>query len=225
MLAILVVAPVAWLIMTSLQDPAGGFTLANYTEAYGSARHLRALRNSLLLAGAATALCLVFAVPIAWAVSRTDMPGKGFIRLTVLGAFIMPPYLGAIAWILLAGPNSGRLNTVWMALTGASTGFFNIYSFAGLALVVALYTFPYVFVFASNALDVVSSEMDDAAHILGAGQLRTTLQITLPLVLPAVLAGAIISFLETIALFGTPAIIGLPARYPVATTQLRQLFE
>lgn len=224
-LAVLVVAPVAWLVMTSLQDASGNLTLANYAEAYGSARHLRALRNSLLLAGAATLLCLVFAVPLAWAVSRTDMPGKGFIRLTVLGAFIMPPYLGAIAWILLAGPNSGRLNMAWMALTGASTGVFNIYSFAGLALVIALYTFPYVFVFASSALDVVSSEMDDAAHILGAGQLRTTMQITLPLVLPAIIAGAIVSFLETIALFGTPAIIGLPARIPVATTQLWEFFE
>ena len=172
-----------------------------------------------------TVLCLIFAVPIAWAVSRTDMPCKGAIRLLVLGAFVTPPYLGSIGWILLAGPNSGWLNRVWMALTGAQEGLFNIYSFEGLAFNIAIYSFPYLFIFTSAALDVVSSEMEDAANILGAGTLRTTLRITLPLVLPAILAGAIVTFLEAIALFGTPALIAIPARFNVVTTQLLQFFS
>ena len=93
----------------------------------------------------------------------------------VFGAFITPPYLGAIGWILLAGPNAGWLNKVWMALTGAEHGIFNIYSMTGLILVIAVTSFPYIFVFTSSALDLVSSEMEDAANILGAGTLRTTL--------------------------------------------------
>ena len=72
---------------------------------------------------------------------------------------------------------------------------------------------------------MVSSEMEDAANILGAGTLRTTLRITLPLVLPAILGGAIITFLEAIALFGSPALIAMPARFNVVTTQLLQFFE
>jgi iron(III) transport system permease protein len=153
------------------------------------------------------------------------MPGKGVIRLLVLGAFVTPPYLGSIGWILLAGPNSGWLNRVWMALTGAQHGLFDIYSFGGLVFNIALYSFPYLFIFTAAALDVVSSEMEDAANILGAGTLRTTLRITLPMVLPAILGGAIVTFLEAIALFGTPALIAIPARFNVVTTQLLQFFS
>jgi iron(III) transport system permease protein len=153
------------------------------------------------------------------------MPARGFIRLMVFGAFIIPPYLGAIGWILLAGPNSGWLNKVWMGLTGAEHGIFNVYSMSGLIVVVAVTSFPYVFVFTSGALDLVSSEMEDAANILGAGTLRTTFRVTLPLVLPAIVGGLIISFLEAIALFGAPALIALPARFQVVSTQLWQFFE
>ena len=143
----------------------------------------------------------------------------------VLGAFITPPYLGAIGWILLAGPNAGWLNKIWMGLTGAEHGLFNIYSMPGLILVISVASFPYVFVFTNSALDLVSSEMEDAANILGAGTLRTTFTITLPLVFPAILGGLIISFLEAIALFGAPALIALPARFHVVSTQLWQFFE
>jgi iron(III) transport system permease protein len=225
-LIFLVVNPLFRLVQLSLQDAdTGAFTLMNYVAAYSRPRYLEATWNSLALGFWVTVMCLLFAVPVAWAVSRTDMPGKGAIRLLVLGTFVTPPYLGSIAWILLAGPNSGWLNRIWMVLTGAHQGLFNIYSFTGLAFNIALYSFPYLFIFTTAALDVVSSEMEDAANILGAGTLRTTLQITLPLVLPAILSGAIITFLEAIALFGSPALIAIPARFNVVTTQLLQFFS
>ena len=225
-LIFLVVNPLFRLVQLSLEDTdTGAFTLMNYVTAYSRQRYITATWNSLALGFWVTVLCLIFAVPVAWAVSRTDMPCKGAIRLLVLGAFVTPPYLGSIGWILLAGPNSGWLNRVWMTLTGAHEGLFNIYSFSGLAFNIALYSFPYLFIFTSAALDVVSSEMEDAANILGAGTLRTTLRITLPLVLPAILGGAIITFLEAIALFGTPALIAIPARFNVVTTQLLQFFS
>jgi iron(III) transport system permease protein len=164
------------------------------------------------------------AVPMAWAVSRTDMPGKGLIRALTLGAFITPPYLGALAWILLAGPNAGWLNVAYRSITGADGGILNIFTFPGLVFIVAIYSYPYLFVFVTAALETVSSEMEDAAHILGARKWRTTWRITLPLALPAILAGAIITFLEAIALFGSPAMIAIPARYNVVTTQLLEFF-
>src|SRR5919199_1294755 len=225
-LVVLVANPLLRLIWTSFQDAqTGAFTLANYAAAYGRARYLGALWNSLLLGAGVSALCLVFAVPLAWAVSRTDMPGKGLVRLLVLSAFITPPYLGAVGWILLAGPNSGWINRAVMALTGAQEGLVNIYSFPGLVFIIAIYSFPYVFIFTSAALDVVSSEMEDAANILGAGTWRTTLRVTLPLVLPSILGGVIVTFLEAIALFGSPALIAIPARFNVVTTQLWQFFS
>src|SRR5882757_6955755 len=225
-LVFLVASPMVRLVISSFQDPeTHRLTFTNYVEAYGRARHLQALWNTLQFGAGVAALSCLFGVPLAWAISRTDMPAKGFIRLMVFGAFIIPPYLGAIGWILLAGPNAGWLNKVWMTLTGAEHGIFNVYSMTGLIVVVAVTSFPYVFVFTSSALDLVSTEMEDAANILGAGTLRTTWRVTLPLVLPAIVGGLIISFLEAIALFGAPALIALPARFQVVSTQLWQFFE
>jgi iron(III) transport system permease protein len=226
LLVFLVLNPILRLIISSLQEAeTGRFTLDNYRAAYGNVRHLQSLVNSLELGVGVALLASCFAVPIAWGISRTDMPGKAFIRLMVFAAFVTPPYLGAIGWILLAGPNSGWLNKAWIALTGADHGIFNIYSMTGLILVVAVTSFPYTFVFTGSALDLVSSEMEDAVNILGARTLRTTLRVTLPLVTPAIIGGTIVSFLEAIALFGAPALIALPARFNVVSTQLWQFFE
>ncbi len=226
LLLFLVVAPLAKLLAVSFEtQDTGDFTLANYATAYSRARYLDALRNSLVLGVSSATISMVLAVPMAWAVSRTDMPGKGLTWAVVLGAFVVPPYLGAVGWILLAGPNSGVINQVWRAVTGAEGALFNVYSFEGLSLVIALHSFPLVFIFVKAALDLVSSEMEDAANILGAGTWTAMRKVSLPLVWPAMLGAFIIVFLETIALFGTPAIIGIPARINVATTQLWQFFE
>lgn len=225
LLLFLVVNPLLRLLVVSFQQPDGAFTLSNYFVAYGRARYVEALLNSLILGVSAASLCLVFGVPLAWALSRTDMPAKGLIWVAILGTFIIPPYLGAVGWILLAGPNAGWLNQLVVELTGMEKGPFNIYSMPGLIFVIACYSFPYVFVFTKSALDLVSSEMEDAANILGAGSLRTSLSITLPLVLPAILGAFILVFLEAIALFGSPALLALPGRFHVVTTQLWQFFE
>jgi iron(III) transport system permease protein len=225
-LLFLVVNPLLRLFIASFQnDTTGAFTLANYVTAYSRLRYLEALGNSLLLGACAATLCLFFGVPLAWALSRTDMPCKGLIWVCILGTFIIPPYLGAVGWILLAGPNAGWLNRFVVAVTGSSSGPFNIYSMPGLVLVVACYSFPYVFVLTKSALDLISSEMEDAANILGAGTWRTTVMVTLPLVLPAILGAFILVFLEAIALFGSPALLALPGRFHVVTTMLWQFFE
>lgn len=225
-LLVLVINPLARLLWASVQDPdTGGFTLANYAAAYGRWRYVEALLNTLVVGVSAALLATLFGVPMAWAVSRTDMPGKELVWAAVLGTFIMPNYLGAVAWILLAGPNAGWLNRLYTAFTGAETGPFNIYSMPGLVLVIASYAFPYMFVFTRTALDLISSEMEEAAATLGAGVWRTTLRVTLPLTLPAILAAFIVTFLEAIALFGVPALIALPARFQVVTTMLWQFFE
>ncbi len=226
-LIFLVVSPLARLFIVSFEEVGmkEGWTLSNYVTAYGRSRYVDALLNSLMLGGAVAAVSTVLGVPLAWALSRTDVPFKGLIWFVVLGAFIVPPYLGAIGWILLAGPNSGWLNQVFMWIVGGEEGLVNVYSFEGLTLIIALNSFPFVFLFTKAALDLISSEMEDAANILGASTWRTMWRVTLPLAWPAILAGFIIVFLETIALFGSPALIAIPARFNVVTTQLWQFFE
>jgi iron(III) transport system permease protein len=224
-LLFLVVNPLLHLVLISFQETGtGAFTFKNYLTAYGRPRYVEALVTSLKLGVCVATLCTLLGTPIAWAVSRTDMPFKGLVRLTILATFIIPPYLGAIAWILLAGPNAGWFNRLYMFLTGAEHGIFNVYTFTGLVVVISFYSLPYVYIFISSGLDLISSEMEDAANILGAGKVRTTMRITLPLALPAIISAFVIVFLESIALFGTPALIALPARFHVVTTQLWQFF-
>ncbi|WP_202912997.1 ABC transporter permease [Acuticoccus sediminis] len=224
-LVFLVVAPLTRLFTESLSDPkTGALTLGNFVDVVSRSRYLTAYWHTIQLAAATVALSLLFALPMAWAVSRTDMPGRGFFYFGVVGAFIMPPFLGAIGWILLAGPNAGWLNQIWTALTGLEDPLVDVFSLWGLAFVIALNVFPLIFIFATSALDLISSEMEEAAAIHGAGPLRTTWLVSLPLALPAILGAVMLVFLETIALYGTPALIAIPARFNVATTQLTTFF-
>ncbi len=224
-LVLLVANPILRLVWDSLHTAQGDWSLQSYVAALGNARHLQALLNSLALGAAVTVLTLVLGVPLALAVSRSNMPGRHLAHLSVLAAFVMPNFLGAIAWILLAGPNAGWLNRLWCEVTGADKGPFNIFSFWGLAFVIALYTYPLVYVFTKAALDLVSTELEDAAAIHGAGKLQTMLRVTLPLALPSIVGAAILIFLEAIALYGTPALIAIPARINLATTQLVSFFQ
>ncbi|MCP3476766.1 iron ABC transporter permease [Bradyrhizobium sp. CCGUVB1N3] len=226
MLLFLVANPLFQLVTYSFTKASDhSFTFANYVTAFGRPRYVQALINSLELGAAAALFASLIAVPLAWGVARTDMPGRAFVHAVVLASFLIPPFVGAIGWILLGGPNAGWINKAWMAVTGASHGPFNIFTFWGLALVTALYSFPLIYVFAKSALELISTEMEEAAAILGAGPMRATLRVTLPLALPAILGSVFLVFLEVLGLYGTPALIAIPAGFNVVTTQLAAFFE
>lgn len=226
LLIFLVANPLFQLVKESLTNATTGeWTFANYVAAFARPRYIQAFINSLQL-GACVALAAGFiGVPLAWAVSRTDMPCRNIVHGMVIVSFLVPPFVGAIGWILLGGPNAGWINRIYMALTGAQSGPFNIFTFWGLVLVISLYVFPLVYVFSKSAIDLVSTEMEEAAAILGSGPASTTLRITLPLILPSILGSLFIVFLEVLGLFGTAALIAIPAGFNVVTTQLAAFFE
>ncbi len=223
LLIILVGLPLLRLLGLTFLGP-DGLTLEPLIGAFGRLRHLEALWRSVFIGGSVAAITTLVGVPMAWLVSRSNMPGRNFVTLIVVATFVMPPYLGAVAWMLLGGPNAGWLNRAWEFL-GGEARLLNIYSMEGMIFLISLYSLPINFIFARSALNVVSSELEDAASILGASRFVTTMKITLPMIWPAILGGAIIVFLESITLFGTPALLGIPAGITVATTQLWQFFE
>jgi iron(III) transport system permease protein len=225
-LLFMVVVPLAWIFFASVHtDEDNRLTLANYVEAFSRSIYLQPIRNSLVLAGAVAIVASLGGTLLSWAVSRTDMPGRNLIRALVFAAFVTPSFLGATAWIFLAAPNSGWLNRAWVAMTGAAHGPLNIYSLPGAIFVIAMYSYPYTFAFASDALDLIPSDMERSAALLGASWWRITWRISLPLVRPALIAGALLSFLEAIAEFGTPAFLLIPAGEQVITTQLYLFFQ
>ncbi len=225
-LLLLIGLPLFWLGLKSLLlTDTMTFSLQNYGEVLTSPRLLRAIGNSLLLATGVGVISVLIGVPLAWAVTRTTLPGRGLLKVLTLVAFATPHFLGGIAWILLAAPNSGWLNRLYVSLTGATQGPLNVYSLWGAIFVVGIYSYPYVFLLTSSALELVSSEVEDAATTLGASTWQTTKQITLPLVLPAILSGFLLSFLEAIALFGSPTLLLIPAKVPIITTEIWLLFQ
>ena len=227
LLCVLVILPLTWLVIYSLTDRAGALTLENFRRLFSEAAFIDPLITTFIVATSSSVICCAVAAPMGWLVARTDLPFSGTIRALVTASFVTPPFLGAIAWELLAAPNSGMLNKLYRFTTGAPQDeyLFNIYSLQGLVFVICCYTFPYVFVLIANSLDRIPGDLEDASSILGGRTWVTARRITIPLALPALLAGAIVAFLQAMTLFGSPAILAMPAGFHTMTTKIWSLFQ
>ncbi len=223
-LLVLVVLPLVFLLAGSFRGEEG-LSLEHFNEAVSGRLYVQALRNSLVLGAWTGLFSIVIGLPMAWAVSRTNVPAPALFRITATLSYLSPPFLTAIAYVNLFSPNAGLINVLLRDVTGVPWLTFNIFSMNGLVLVTVLHTFPFVFLLASSALQSVDASYEEAAQILGAGKLRTALFVTLPLIAPAVLAGTLLAFVNAIALFGSQAILGLPGRIVTLPTRIYALFD
>src|SRR5262249_28307121 len=132
-LVVLIVLPMSWLVYYSLVDRNGAFTLNNFATLVTDPAFVDPLITTVIIAVSSSVICCAFAAPVGWLVARTDMPLGNVVRALVTASFVTPPFLGAIAWELLAAPNSGLLNKAWRAATGAEMDAYllNIYSLGG----------------------------------------------------------------------------------------------
>jgi iron(III) transport system permease protein len=226
-LIVLIALPMSWLIYFSVTDKSGALTLDNFRELVTNPVFVEPFITTVILATSSAVICCAVAAPIGWLVARTDMPLRGTVRALVTASFVTPPFLGAIAWELLAAPNSGLLNKIFRAVTGAPQDeyLFDIYTLTGLIFVISCYTFPYVFVLLANALDRIPGDLEDASSILGGSAWTTARRVTIPLATPALLAGALVAFLQAMTLFGSPAILAIPAGFHTMTTKIWSLFQ
>jgi iron(III) transport system permease protein len=227
LLCVLIILPMTWLVYYSFVDRDGTFTLENFYRLATDPTFVDPLITTVIISTSSSVICCVFAALMGWLVARSDMPLGNVVRALVTASFVTPPFLGAIAWELLAAPNSGLINKAWRALTGAEmdTYLLNIYTLPGLIFVISCYTFPYVFVLIANALDRIPGDLEDASSILGGRAWMTARRVTIPLAMPALLAGALIAFLQSMTLFGSPAILALPAGFHTMTTKIWSLFQ
>src|ERR1700746_3879746 len=141
-LVALILLPLSWLAIYSVTDKANHPTLQNFVTLFTDPDFLDPLAATHDLAISSAIICCTVAAPMGWLVSRTDMPGRQFIRALVTASFVTPPFLGAVAWELLAAPNSGLLNQLYRVVTGAESDehLFNIYSLVGVIFVISCYT-------------------------------------------------------------------------------------
>ena len=224
LLVFLMLLPLGAIFRASLWDDTG-MTFGRYLEVFTNEQFLKAIWNTLIISTWVGVVAVIIGALLAWLVTRTDLPWKKSIRALVMASFVTPPFLGAFAWTLLAGPNAGALNKLYRAVTGSEDAIFNIFTMPGLIFVMTLYSFPYVFSMIANVCELISSDLEDAAEILGANKWRTAWTVTLPLAMPALIGGFILAFLHSLSLFGAPAILGLPAGLHTITTQIWALFQ
>jgi iron(III) transport system permease protein len=222
-LVFLMALPLGWLIWMSVGGRSA--TLGHYAAILSNPPMLKAMWNTLVLSVWVGVASVAIGAPLAWLTARTDVPGTGLIRSLVLASFVTPPFLGAFAWVMLAGPNAGLLNVLWRDATGADGPLVNIFTMPGLIFVVTMYTFPYVYIMIANTLALIASDLEEAAAILGAGRFAVARTVTLPMVAPALVSGFILAVLQALALFGSPAILALPAGFHTITTQIWSLFQ
>jgi iron(III) transport system permease protein len=218
--------PLGLLIVRSFRAPGViGPTLANYVELVTHPDLLASLRHSFVVAIWTTLAALALAIPMAWGVARTNMPGKGWVRSLTVLTFASPSFLGAIAWMILLGPRGGKLNLFLRDLFRLDAPPFNIFSPGGIVFVLALFSYPVVFFIVSAAMENLDASLEECARVLGGGRWHVTRTVSMPLVLPAVLAGAILVFVEALVIFGPPAVLGVPVGYHTLATRMFTMFD
>jgi len=224
----LAVLPLVMLLWGSFQAEVApreyAFTIENYAAAYASPYTYSTLRNSLAFAAGAALLSFALGTALAWLVERTNLPFRqAFLPLSLV-PLVMPGVLEAIAWIFLLSPKIGYVNLALMSVFGLPAAPFDIFSLGGMIWVQALGQAPLAFLLMMAAFKSMDPSLEESAMASGASLWATARRITLPLLLPAVGSVLLILFVRSIEAFEVPAIIGIPARTFVYTSEIWTAF-
>ena len=215
------VLPMVYLIIKAF-FPEGSFTFEVFQRLYTYQMNLGALKNTLIAATATMVLGTLIAFPLAWLVGRTNLFGKKFFRSLFVLTYMVPPYVGAMAWLRLLNPNVGTMNQFFRLLFGLgdTPGPLNIYTLGGLIWVLTTFYYPYAFITISRAMEKMDPSLEEASRISGASPLLTVFRITLPMMTPSLIAGALLVFVAAMSCYGIPSIIGAPGKVHTVTTRI-----
>ena len=198
----------------------GAINFSNYKNVYSQNVNWKALVNTIQLSLFVMVASVIITFPLAWLIGRTDLPWKKSFRTILVGSYMIPPYVGAIAWVQMLNPSVGYLNEIFKTIFHLSQAPFNIYTMGGLTWVLTLFYSPFAFITISRAMEKMDPTLEEAARIAGASPLRTLWDVTLPLMAPSIVAGGLLVFIATGSAFGIPAIVGMPGNIEVMTTRI-----
>ena len=220
-LAALVLPPFVFLLKASVVDAqrGGEWSLVNFELVLGSRRFLITSANSLVFAAGSAVVALAIGWTTAWIVERTNTPLRPLAYLTAIISLGTPYILYVTAWLLLFG-KAGPVNQLYRSLTGASDVLINVYSMPGMVMVEGFLWSPLAFLLVGATLRNANPELEEAARVSGAGTWMTIRRVTLRLSLPSILALAMLVFIRAIEAFEVPALVGLPGRISVLTTDI-----
>ncbi len=207
-LVIVVAVPVLLIFINSFWVN-GQFNVTDVVKILQQEETYEALLNSLFIAVGVTFMSTCIGTFFAWLVTRTDLPYKGFMKVMFLVPFMLPSFIGALAWKMLLSPRAGYINQFFMETLGFEEPVFNIYSYGGIMAVETMYLFPFVFIQVCGALERMDPTLEESARISGASLFTITRKITIPLVMPSIVSGALLIMLYSMAHFGTVAVLGV----------------
>ncbi|MEZ5151124.1 ABC transporter permease [Rhodococcus zopfii] len=178
--------------------------------------------NSIVSAGSSALCAVALATAMALLLDRTDLPGRGSLRLILLSPLLIPPFVGAIAWTGLLGP-SGMVNRWWTDRFGDPL--WNIYGGDGVVFLLTVHSYPMAYLIVSTALRKIPGDLEQVARIGGASPWQAMRTVTIPLLRPALLAAFTLTAVGNLADFGIPALIGLPERYTTLSTMVYRYIQ
>ncbi len=181
-----------------------GLTLYNFIRFFTKPYYYMTLLRSLLVCFFTVLFATVIGVPIAYLMTRYNIAGKRILHILIIMSLMSPPFIGAYSWIILLGRNGlvARLFSL-IGLTAPT-----IYGRNGIIFVFTLHLFSYIYLYTSSAMNSIDSSLEEAAENLGMSKLRRIWTVTLPVIMPSLLAGCIMVFMTCLADFGTPMLIG-----------------
>ncbi|HCP01849.1 MAG: hypothetical protein CL573_06530 [Alphaproteobacteria bacterium] len=220
-----VIVPLAVLFVSSFKvlDPLGWDTVwgfGNYVEMFTDRIIPKAFLNTLIISSGATVLATFLGVTLAWINARTNCPGRDYLEPYNLIPFFLSPFIGAIAWHNLGEPQTGLLNNWARDILGIEGALINVDNIWGVIWVTGIFFAPLVYLFVVGSLRRMDPSLEDSARTTGAGLVRTTMTVTLPLVMPGILSGAIIVFVTSAGEFGVPFKLSAPYGWETLTTQI-----
>lgn len=202
---VFMIYPMGYLIRQSVIDgETGNFTVAYFAKFFSKSYYFDTLFNSFKVSIAATVLSLVIGTPLAYLFTAFKIRGKSFLSILIVVASMSAPFIGAYSWILLLG-RSGVITTFF---EGLGITIPDIYGFTGIVMVMTLQLYPLVFLYARGALKNIDNSLIEASENLGCSGVRCFLKVVVPLIMPTLLAAALLVFMRSFADFGTPMLIG-----------------
>lgn len=220
----LVMVPLVMLLWTSLKTTAvgepGALTLANFLKAYSDPALLRLVGNSFWYACGVCGMALVVGFVMAWLVERTNTPGRNLAYTLFYVQLFIPGMLLSIAYILLLSPKIGLINIAAMKAFGLTQAPFNVYSIWAMIFIGGLMTADTMFLLLTGALRSMDPALEEVASMSGAGTVRTMRTVTMRLMVPAIMAALIYTFVRAIEAFEIPAVIGIPAGIMVFSSKI-----
>jgi iron(III) transport system permease protein len=185
------------------------YTLSHYRNILTDSFTFKTLLNTLGFASTTVVISLFFAIPIAWLVERTDLPGKEFVFTLMAVGALVPTFFTAMGWVFLLHPRIGVVNRIFVDAFGVTQGPFNIASIIGMGWVEGLGLSSLAFIMIVATYRSMDPSLEEVGRVHGLRLFQTLRYVTLPLTFPGILAAAIYVFTIGLSAFEVPAIIGM----------------